>query len=222
MHTHKFLLLFILLSFYAKSQRQMEKLDRGVVAVRTSSSQVYISWRLFGTDPPGVAFNVYRLKTKINMAPVTNSTNFTDNTATDQLYVIKPVLNGVEQEASAPVGVWAQQFLTIPLNKPAGGITPDNVNYIYSANDCSVGDLDGDGEYEIIIKWDPSNSKDNSQTGYTGHVFIDAYKLNGKFLWRIDLGKNIRAGAHYTQFMVYDLDGDGKAEIACKTADGTK
>jgi len=222
MHFHKLLLLFTLLSFYAKGQRQMEKLDRGVVAVKTSSSQVYISWRLFGTDSPGIAFNVYRLKTKVNTSPVTNWTNFTDNTTTDQFYIIKPVLNGVEQEASSPVAVWARQFLTIPLNKPAGGTTPDNLSYTYSANDCSVGDLDGDGEYEVIVKWDPSNSKDNSQTGYTGNVFIDAYKLNGKFLWRIDLGKNIRAGAHYTEFMVYDLDGDGKAEIACKTADGTK
>ena len=84
-----------------------------------------------------------------------------------------------------------------------------------------MGDLDGDGEYEIIVKWDPSNAKDNSQGGYTGNVYLDAYKLDGTRLWRIDLGRNIRAGAHYTQFMVYDLDGDGKAEVACKTADGT-
>ena len=93
--------------------------------------------------------------------------------------------------------------------------------YTYSPNDISVGDLDGDGEYELIVKWDPSNAKDNSQGGFTGNVYIDAYKLDGTQLWRIDLGRNIRAGAHYTQFMVYDLDGDGKAEVACKTADGT-
>src|SRR5699024_8292853 len=92
----------------------------------------------------------------------------------------------------------------------------------YAANDISVGDLDGDGEYEIILKWDPSNSKDNAHSGYTGEVFIDAYKLDGRFLWRISLGKNIRAGAHYTQFLVYDFDGDGKAEVVFKTADGTK
>ena len=99
---------------------------------------------------------------------------------------------------------------------PSGGTTPDGVSYTYNANDCSVGDLDGDGEYEIILKWDPSNSHDNAHAGYTGNVYLDAYKLNGTHLWRIDLGKNIRAGAHYTQFMVYDLDGDGKAEVACK------
>ena len=96
------------------------------------------------------------------------------------------------------------------------------MSYTYSANDASVGDLDGDGQYEIILKWDPSNSKDNSQDGYTGDVLIDAYKLDGTMMWRINLGKNIRAGAHYTQFLVYDFDGDGKAEIAMKTADGTK
>nr|GEZ34451.1 hypothetical protein [Tanacetum cinerariifolium] len=97
--------------------------------------------------------------------------------------------------------------------RPAGGTTPDGVAYTYSANDASVGDVDGDGEYEIILKWDPSNSKDNSQSGYTGNVYLDAYELDGTRLWRIDLGRNIRAGAHYTQFMVYDLDSDGKAEV---------
>jgi rhamnogalacturonan endolyase len=99
---------------------------------------------------------------------------------------------------------------------------PDGSSCTYSANDASVGDLDGDGQYELVLKWDPSNSKDNSQSGYTGDVFLDAYKLDGTRLWRIDLGKNIRAGAHYTQFQVYDYDGDGKAELIVKTAPGTK
>jgi rhamnogalacturonan endolyase len=117
--------------------------------------------------------------------------------------------------------VLKNNYLSINLQKPEGGKTPDGVEYDYSANDVSVGDVDGDGEYEIILKWDPSNSKDNSLDGYTGNVYVDAYKLDGKRLWRIDLGKNIRAGAHYTQLMVYDLNGDGKAEVACKTADGT-
>jgi rhamnogalacturonan endolyase len=110
----------------------------------------------------------------------------------------------------------------VPIQRPAGGTTPDGVAYTYSANDVSVGDLDGDGQYELVLKWDPSNSHDNSQSGYTGNVFVDAYKLNGTRLWRIDLGRNIRAGQHYTQFQVFDYDGDGKAEVVMKTADGTR
>ena len=200
---------------------QMERLDRGLVAVRSGTDQVYIGWRLFGTDSAGIGFNIYRNGIKINDAPVINSTNFIDNTSEDGGYTIKPVLNGVEQGASRQAVVWAQNYLDIPLQIPVGGTTPDGVAYTYTANDCSVGDLDGDGEYDIVLKWDPTNAKDNSQAGYTGNVYLDAYKLNGTRLWRIDLGRNIRAGAHYTQFMVYDLDGDGKAEVACKTADGT-
>ena len=103
------------------------------------------------------------------------------------------------------------------LDRPA-----DGSNYSYSPNDCSVGDVDGDGQYEVFVKWDPSNSKDNSQDGVTGNVFLDCYRLDGAKLWRVDLGVNIRAGAHYTQFMVYDFDQDGKAEMMCKTAPGSK
>jgi hypothetical protein len=201
--------------------KQVEKLDRGLVAVRTGANEVYVGWRLFGTDPATIGFNLYRNGVKLNTDPITNSTNYIDQTATDGIYTVKPVLNGTEQNAGKSASVWAQNYLNIALDRPAGGITPVGEAYTYSPNDCSVGDLDGDGEYEIIVKWDPSNAKDNSQSGYTGNVYIDAYKMNGTKLWRIDLGRNIRAGAHYTQFMVYDLDGDGKAELACKTADGT-
>ncbi|QRK09677.1 rhamnogalacturonan lyase [Archangium violaceum] len=115
----------------------------------------------------------------------------------------------------------ANPYLKIALSKPAGGTTPDGVAYTYEANDGSVADLDGDGEYELVLKWQPTNAKDNSQSGYTGNTLIDAYKLNGTRLWRIDLGKNIRASAHYTSMVVYDLDGDGRAEVMLKTADGT-
>ena len=124
--------------------------------------------------------------------------------------------------ANAPI----QQYLTVPLDRPAGGNvevpagSPTSA-FTYSPNDASAADLDGDGEYEIIVKWDPSNSRDNASAGLSGRQLIDAYKIDGTRLWRIDLGRNIRAGAHYTQFMVYDLDGDGRAEVACKTADGT-
>lgn len=207
---------------HAAGARQMEYLDRGVVAVKTGTG-VFVSWRLLGTEGSNVSFNVYRDGTKVNPTPITNSTNLQDASGTSSSkYTVRAVVSGTEQAASAAASVWGNNYLSVPLSVPAGGTTPDGVAYTYSANDASAGDLDGDGEYELIVKWDPSNSKDNSQSGYTGEVFIDAYKLNGTRLWRISLGKNIRAGAHYTQFMVYDLDGDGKAEVAMKTADGTK
>ena len=200
----------------------MEKLNRGLVAVRINSQQVFLSWRFLGTDPSTAAFVVRRGNTTITPVPLTDRTNFIDNTTVNDNYTINVVLDGTEQPNSESASVWTQQYLTIPLKIPPGGKTPDGVSYTYNANDCSVGDLDGDGEYDIVLKWDPSNSHDNSQSGYTGNVYLDGYKLNGTHLWRIDLGRNIRAGAHYTQFMVYDFDGDGKAEVACKTADGTK
>ncbi|GAB2541484.1 rhamnogalacturonan lyase [Rufibacter soli] len=199
----------------------MENLGRGVVAVRTGNGEVFVSWRLLGTDPKNIAFNVYRGKDKVNASPITGATNLIDQTNKNEPYTVQPVLAGKEQPASAPAAVWQEPFKRLPLQQPAGGTGPDGFNYTYSPGDCSVGDLDGDGEYEIIVKWDPSNAHDNSHWGYTGNVYLDAYNMDGTRLWRIDLGKNIRAGAHYTQFMVYDLDSDGKAEVACKTADGT-
>ena len=217
----------------AKAQYLMENLGRGVVAIRQNAGEVYVGWRFLGTDSAGVSFNVYRSTggapaIQINPAPITDSTNFVDTgadlTQTND-YFVTPIVGGSEQAPSAaftlPANAPAQQYLNVPLQIPPGGTTPDGVSYTYTANDASVGDVDGDGEYEIILKWDPTNARDNSQGDYTGNVFIDAYKLDGTRLWRIDLGRNIRAGAHYTQFMVYDLDGDGKSEIACKTAPGT-
>jgi rhamnogalacturonan endolyase len=203
------------------AQRKMEKLDRGVVAIRTSPTAVYVGWRLLGNDTDGVTFNVYRGATKINATPIAATTNIVDATPTDAIYTVRPVVSGVEKAASKPTSVLSNPYIDIPIDPPTGGITPDGVDYTYNANDASVADLDGDGEYEVVLKWDPSNAKDNSQSGYTGNVFIDAYKLNGTRLWRINLGKNIRAGAHYTQFMVYDFDSDGKAEMTCRTSAGT-
>jgi autotransporter-associated beta strand protein len=220
-------------AFPAFAQRQMEKLGRGIVAVRTGTSTAYVGWRLLGTDAENIGFNLLRsangaTPVQLNGALLTNSCNFTDSTinfAVSNAYFIQPVVGSVTQTLSAPFGLAAnpvtQQYLNIALQKPADG-TNASGPFTYSPNDCSAADLDGDGEYEIVLKWDPSNSKDNSQSGFTGNVFLDAYKLNGTLLWRIDLGPNIRAGAHYTQFMVYDLDGDGRAELACKTAPGTK
>jgi rhamnogalacturonan endolyase len=191
--------------------RQMENLDRGVVAVKVSNG-VFVSWRVLGTENSSVSYNLYRGSTKVNSSPLTVSNYLDSGGSTSSTYTVRAVVNGSEQGASPSVGTWGSNYLSIPLSKPSS---------IYSANDCSVGDLDGDHQYEIVLKWDPSDAKDNSQSGVTSPVYIDAYKLNGTRLWRINLGRNIRAGAHYTQFMVYDLDGDGKAEMVCKTADGT-
>jgi rhamnogalacturonan endolyase len=204
----------------AASGRYVEKLDRGVVAVPAASGML-VSWRLLGTDPSGIGFNVYRGSTRLNSSVLTTATSYNDTAGTSgSSYSVRPVISGVEQTA-ASARVLANPYLSIPISKPAGGTSPDGVAYTYEANDGTVADLDGDGEYEIVLKWQPTNAKDNSQSGYTGNTFVDAYKLNGTRLWRIDLGKNIRAGAHYTTMVVYDLDSDGKAEVMMKTADGT-
>lgn len=215
-------LLVVLLAFSAASAtRQMERLDRGLVAVKVSGG-VFLSWRLFGTDPSGTTFNLYRDGTKINSTPISTATNYTDASGTtSSKYTVRAIVNGTEKAADKTVSVWSSQMLTIALDRPAGG-TNASGSYTYSPNDIAVGDLDGDGEYELVLKWDPSNSKDNSQKGYTGNVYIDAYKLDGTKLWRLDLGVNIRAGAHYTQMLVGDYDLDGYAEVAMKTAPGTK
>ena len=212
---------------YNYSKLQREKLNRGVVAIRENPSEVIVSWRYLSSDPIQTGFNVYRDGKKLTDTPITVSTLFRDknNSQKTAVYEVRPVLKGKETHhidgtytlpENAPLG-----YLEIPLQKPADGITPAGDTYTYSPNDASIGDVDGDGEYEIILKWDPSNSHDNSHEGYTGEVYIDCYRMNGEQLWRINLGKNIRAGAHYTQFMVYDLDGDGKAEVVMRTADGT-
>ncbi len=193
------------------AQRQMENLGCGAVAVSLDEGKVYVGWRLLGTDPDSIAFNVYCGDTKVNDAPITGSTNLVDEQGDpNTVYTVRPVMDGVEGKPSAPAKVWSECYLSIPLQTP-DGCTP---------NDASVGDLDGDGEYEIVLHQAP-RGRDNSQRGMTGTPVFEAYEFDGTLLWRISLGRNIREGAHYTQFMVYDLDGDGKAEFACKTADGT-
>jgi len=216
------LLLFLFgITTQVTAQHTVEKLNRGLVAIRLNANQVYVGWRMLGTEPTNVSYNLYCNGSKLAGSPFTTNTNYTHDTTADGTYTVRAIINGVEKPASETAPVWANQYLDIPMQIPAGGITPDNINYTYNVNDCSVGDVDGDGQYEFFVKWDPSNSHDNAHRGYTGNVLIDCYRLDGTRLWRIDLGKNIRAGAHYTQFMVYDFDSDGKAEMACKTADGT-
>lgn len=194
--------------------RQMESLDRGLVAVKDGDGKVFVSWRWLAEDGKEAAFNLYRFKdgeaTRVNGKPLVHSTSMADPEEGME-YFIRSVVDGEERKASRKVPVREHDYLEIPLRTPEG----------YRPGDCSVGDLDGDGEYEIVVH-QVSNGKDNSFSGVTGTPVFEAYKLDGTMLWRIDLGINIREGEHYTQFMVYDLDGDGRAEIACKTADGTK
>jgi rhamnogalacturonan endolyase len=211
---------------------QPERLGRGVVAVTQPDGKVFVSWRLLATDAPGTAFDVYRqvgsaAAQKLNAKPLVAGTCFLDETAKKApaaTYSVRVAGAASPADASATAKAWANGYLRVPLQPPPGGTVssgPEASPYTYTANDASAADLDGDGQYEIVLKWEPTNARDNGSSGITGPVLLDAYKLDGTRLWRIDLGKNIRAGAHYTQFMVYDLDGDGKAEIACKTADGT-
>ncbi|WP_153017301.1 rhamnogalacturonan lyase [Alkalihalobacillus trypoxylicola] len=207
---------------------QLEYLDRGLVAVSTDEG-IFLSWRLRATEVDGysksgltgVNFNVYRDGEWI--IQIEDSTNFLDKSGTNQSkYFVRAVKEDKELDESSTVTPWSEGYYDLPLQKPEDGITPVGETYTYHANDMSVADVDGDGQYEFIVKWDPSNSKDVSHKGYTGNTYIDTYKLDGHLLYRIDLGVNIRSGAHYTQFMAYDFDGDGKAEIMFKTAPGTK
>jgi rhamnogalacturonan endolyase len=201
---------------------------RGVISTPTQHGNI-VSWRLLSTDG-AAAFQVYRDGTAVG-DPVTGATTFVDEGApTDASYAVLPATASTARAAAqatpeslgfTPVSGAQASSLDVPLDTPPGGSTPSG-SFTYDANDASVGDLDGDGEYEIVLKWDPTNAKDNSQSGYTGNVLLDAYELDGTRLWRIDLGRNVRAGAHYTQFQVYDYDGDGSDEVAVRTSDGTR
>lgn len=200
----------------APGARQAERLDRGVVSVHNGSGNL-VSWRWLASDPDDVAFNVHRGGTKVNATPITGSTNYFHSGAPNSAdYTVRAVVGGVEQGDSVHAIQFRAGYKDVPITPPAGGS-----GYTYEANDASVGDLDGDGALDFVLKWQPTNAKDNSQSGVTGNTVIDGVKMDGTRLWRIDLGRNIRSGAHYTQFQVYDYDGDGKAEVAMKTADGT-
>ncbi len=220
--------------------RQIEELNRGLVVMRRATSQAYIGWRMFATDPTNIAFNVYRsanggAAVKLNASPITTTTDFVDssfNPALTNVYHVRPVIGGLEQAASETFSLAAnaplRQYLNVPLQIPPPVQMPDVANpgqfvtVTYSANDSSVGDLDGDGDYEIIVKWMPSNEAHAGVDGFTGPMIFDAYKLDGTLMWRINLGINIRAAAQYSAFLVYDLDGDGIAEFVSRTMPGTK
>lgn len=203
-------------------ESQMEKLTRGVISVPSSNGNGrFISWRFFGTDTDQTSFDILKDGNTL-ISNIIDKTNYLDLTGLpNSEYQIVTKVNGEVVETSEVSENWSNAYKTLQLDRPEGG-TNKSGSYTYSPNDCSVGDIDGDGEYELFVKWDPSNSQDNSNSGYTGNVYIDCYRMDGTKLWRIDLGPNIRAGAHYTQFMVYDFDGDGKAEMMLKTGPGSK
>jgi len=214
----KLILAVTLFSGLSSAQRQMEYLKRGIVAI-PSDLGIFVSWRLLGTEAQDTHFDLYRTENnstkKLNEKPLLNGTNFLDKTADkgkNYTYFVKSNTQDTSVDGDSANYVANQKpYFSIPLKTPAG----------YTPNDASVADLDGDGGYEIILQ-QTGRSKDNSQKGETDPPIIQAYKMDGKLLWEINLGKNIREGAHYTQFLVYDLDQDGKAEIVMKTADGSR
>ena len=214
--------------------RQMEKLDRGLIAIKTDGG-VYLSWRLFdsednifGSADKNVSFNVYRDGKKIS--EVATKTNYVDSTVGTN-YSVAPVINGVEGEKCNPVTVYNNSYFDIPILKPDDETIYDPsgnelATYSFFPADCSTGDVDGDGEYEIIVKWTSSEHDVGSpgDPAYSGTVHLAAYKLDGTKLWKNDiaLGKNVYSSAHTLQFLVYDFDGDGKSEVMCQTSLGSK
>ena len=205
---------------YDYARLSMEQLDRGVVAVRQADGRAFVSWRSLKNDPKGLAFDVYINGEKLNAEPLTKGTWFIDEKPVEEgVYEVKGHTESTDKKAlerPQPSTFSLQNsigYLTIPLQRP---------DEMHTANDATVADVDGDGQYEIILKWEPWNAHDNSHDGMTGPTLLDCYRLNGEILWRIDLGRNIRSGAHYTPFIVYDLDDDGRAELMVKTADGSR
>ncbi len=213
----------------ATQGKHMENLNRGVSSAHAKNGNL-VSWRLLADDNSETVFKLWKNgQTMLGEFTTDDATNYFDQGGSDtDWYTIDVYVNGECTEfAQASTNFTntnsgqSGAYFDIKLQQPAEMTMPDGTTCTYSPNDCSVGDADGDGEYELYVKWYPSNAQDNSKDGYTGNIYIDCYKFDGTRLWRVDLGKNIRAGAHYNQFLVYDFDGDGKCEMMVKTADGT-
>ena len=220
-------MLLLVGSIFAFSQPYSgEKLSRGLIGIPTEEG-MYFSWRMTLEDAAGLQFDLYRssgggAEVKVNKEPIDRTSDFLDRTVdytVDNRWTLKATTGEVATWTRLK-GEERNPYLSIPICKPEDGEIAGEP-FTYTANDCSVGDLDGDGEYEIILKWSPSNSKRPPQRGFTGNTYLDAYKMDGTRLWRIDLGPNVRSGAATTNFLVFDFDGDGCAEICCKTGDGT-
>ena len=220
-------MLLLVGSIFAFSQPYSgEKLSRGLIGIPTEEG-MYFSWRMTLEDAAGLQFDLYRssnggAEVKLNKEPIDRTSDFLDRTVdytVDNRWTLKATTGEVATWTRLK-GEERNPYLSIPICKPEDGEIAGEP-FTYTANDCSVGDLDGDGEYEIILKWSPFNSKRPPQRGFTGNTYLDAYKMDGTRLWRIDLGPNVRSGAATTNFLVFDFDGDGCAEICCKTGDGT-
>ena len=195
--------------------------DRAVVAVKAEGG-VLVSWRSYGEDSDGISFTLERNGTEIYNGSLTNF--FDEKGKAGDTYTLT-ASEGISTEGES-TKAWSREYQEFTLTAPEDQLMPNYKATKYTANDMSVGDLNGDGDLELIVKWYPDNAQDNSKDGYTGTTIIDAYDIDiaegtAELMWRIDLGLNIRSGAHYTQFQVWDYDGDGKAELLCKTADGT-
>lgn len=197
---------------------QMEKLDRGLVAVPAQNKGVFLSWRLLGTDTEETTFNV--IKNGTTIATGLKVTNYIDESGTTASKYAVETVGGPNAGKSGNTKSWGTIYKTINLQQPEGGSTVSG-DYTYTPNDCSVGDVDGDGKYEIFVKWMPSLQNHSYPGVVSGPIVLDCYKLDGTRLWSVNLGKNLMASDHVTQFMVYDFDGDGKAEMICKTAPGS-
>ncbi len=195
--------------------------NRALTAVKGENG-IFISWRLYYSDSENITFTLKRNGETVYTG---SKTNFTDIKGKPGDIYRLTASEGISQNGETAVA-WKREYQELTLIAPKDQKMPDGSIAVYTTNDMSVGDLDGDGELELIVKWYPSNAQDNSIDGYTGTTILDAYDIDvhtGKadLMWRIDLGLNIRSGAHYTQFQVWDYDGDGKAELMCKTADGS-
>ena len=227
LHLLVFLAFFVVSNLFA--QRQMEFLNRGLIAIQKADKKVYLGWRILASDADKTPFYIDKKevgKQMVRLKKPLYANNYIDSITNSEhpcKYILSTLVAGKEQFLDSIQFIPKkdyQSYLSIPLQIPTSSEI-DGKAFSYTANDASVGDLNGDGQYEIILKWDPSNAKNPPQLGFTGNQILDAYTLEGKLLWRIDLGKNIRSGAAYTQFLVYDFDGDGRSELICKTADGT-
>ncbi len=200
------------------------------------TSGVYLSWRSYDADFDAnhkltTKFTVYK-NGQVLRADLA-VTNLIDpaGSKTDKYKVVGSNDAAIGVTNQPEINPWGDKYLELSLYAPDGETMPADADgyqatCTYSANDMSVGDVDGDGQLELIVKWYPSNAQDNSGSGYTGETFLDTYDVDYntgavRLLSRINMGINIRSGAHYTQFQVWDFDHDGKAEVAVKTSDGT-